>query len=70
MPKALAPEDVVSLLELEPNGASTEWPGVVPEEDVEIGDAEALAAVHPSAAVDIRAIADAVRPAVSAGDPR
>jgi uncharacterized protein len=34
-------------------GASTEWPGVVPA-DVEIGDAEALAAHYPHVAADIR----------------
>jgi uncharacterized protein len=36
-------------------GASTEWPGVVPEEDVELGDADQLAAKFPEAAADIRA---------------
>jgi predicted cupin superfamily sugar epimerase len=36
-------------------GASTEWPGVVPEEDVELGDADRLAAKFPEAAADIRA---------------
>jgi uncharacterized protein len=35
-------------------GASTEWPGVVPEEDVELGDADQLAAKFPEAATDIR----------------
>jgi uncharacterized protein len=35
-------------------GASTEWPGVVPTEDVELGDVEALAAKYPDAAADIR----------------
>ena len=35
-------------------GASTEWPAVVPEEDVELGDAEELAAKYPEAAADIR----------------
>jgi len=35
-------------------GASTEWPGVVPTEDVELGDAEALAAKHPDVAEQIR----------------
>ena len=35
-------------------GGSTEWPGVVREEDVELGDAEALAAKYPEAAADIR----------------
>ena len=35
-------------------GASTEWPGVVPEEDVELGDADQLARKYPEAAADIR----------------
>lgn len=35
-------------------GASTEWPGVVPAEDVEFGNAEALAANHPDVAAEIR----------------
>ena len=35
-------------------GASTEWPGVVPTEDVELGDADALAAKHPDVAAEIR----------------
>ena len=35
-------------------GASTEWPGVVPSEDVELGDAEELAAKYPESAADIR----------------
>jgi hypothetical protein len=35
-------------------GASTEWPGVVPTEDVEIGDVEALAAKYPDVADKIR----------------
>lgn len=35
-------------------GASTEWPGVVPTEDVELGDADALAASHPDVAAEIR----------------
>ena len=37
-------------------GGSTEWPAVVPTEDVEIGDAEKLAAQYPDVAEDIRAI--------------
>ena len=37
-------------------GGSTEWPGVVPERDVEIGDVEKLATQYPKAADDIRAI--------------
>jgi predicted cupin superfamily sugar epimerase len=36
-------------------GASTEWPGVVPEEDVELGNADELAAKYPEAEADIRA---------------
>jgi predicted cupin superfamily sugar epimerase len=35
-------------------GASTEWPGVVPSEDVELGDVEALAAKYPEVAAEIR----------------
>jgi hypothetical protein len=35
-------------------GASTEWPGVVPSEDVELGDVEALAAKYPDVAAEIR----------------
>jgi hypothetical protein len=35
-------------------GGSTEWPGVTPA-DVEIGDAEALAALYPACASDLRA---------------
>jgi predicted cupin superfamily sugar epimerase len=35
-------------------GASTEWPGVVPTEDVELGNADALAASHSDVAAEIR----------------
>jgi len=35
-------------------GGSTEWPGVVPSEDVELGNVEELAAKYPEAAADIR----------------
>jgi uncharacterized protein len=35
-------------------GASTEWPGVVPSEDVELGDVEALAAKYPDVATELR----------------
>jgi uncharacterized protein len=35
-------------------GASTEWPGVVPSEDVELGNVEALAAKYPDVAAEIR----------------
>lgn len=38
-------------------GGSTEWPGVDPARDVELGDAEALAALYPDAAADLRAFA-------------
>jgi uncharacterized protein len=50
-------------------GASTEWPGVVPAEDVEIGDLEKLAAQYPSVADDLRAIAASVQN-VAPGGPR
>ena len=51
-------------------GGSTEWPGVVPAEDVEIGDLDALAARYPSAAAEMRAIAASVRDIVPPGGPR
>ena len=35
-------------------GASTQWPGVVPGEDVELGNADELAEKYPEAAADIR----------------
>jgi predicted cupin superfamily sugar epimerase len=41
-------------------GASTEWPGVIPD-DVEIGDVEKLAARYPAIAAEIRAIAASVK---------
>ncbi|HET7716505.1 MAG TPA: cupin domain-containing protein [Bauldia sp.] len=50
-------------------GGSTEWPGVVPAEDVEIGKLDELAALHPSVAADMRAIAASVRD-VPPGGPR
>jgi predicted cupin superfamily sugar epimerase len=43
-------------------GGSTEWPGVVPAEDVEIGDPATLAAEHPETADAIRQIIASVRP--------
>ena len=43
-------------------GGSTEWPGVDPTRDVELGDAEKLASKYPDAAADIR---DFPRPARS-----
>jgi len=51
-------------------GGSTEWPGVVPAEDVEIGNLDALAAKYPSAASEMRAIAASVRDVVPPGGPR
>lgn len=41
-------------------GASTEWPGVIPD-DVEIGEVEKLAAQYPTVAAELRAIAAAVK---------
>jgi predicted cupin superfamily sugar epimerase len=35
-------------------GGSTEWPGVVVDEDVELGNADALAAKYPAVAAEIR----------------
>ncbi len=51
-------------------GGSTEWPGVVPTEDVEIGDVDKLAQQYPEAAVDIRAIIASVRQVPAPGGPR
>jgi len=51
-------------------GASTEWPGVVPAEDVEIGNLEELAGKYPSVAADLRAIAASVQHVVPTGGPR
>lgn len=50
-------------------GGSTEWPGVVPAEDVEIGDADRLAEQHPDVAEDIRAIVASVRAEAASGGP-
>jgi predicted cupin superfamily sugar epimerase len=50
-------------------GASTEWPGVTPE-DVEIGDLDQLATKYPDVAPEIRAIAASVRDVSFAGVPR
>ena len=41
-------------------GASTEWPGVIPD-DVEIGDLDALAAKYPAIATEIKAIAASMK---------
>lgn len=51
-------------------GASTEWPAVVPTEDVEIGNVEKLAAEYPSVADQIRSIVASVRVQASPGGPR
>jgi predicted cupin superfamily sugar epimerase len=48
-------------------GASTEWPGVVPAEDVEIGKLDEIAARYPSVADDLRAIAASVQHAALVG---
>lgn len=42
-------------------GGSTEWPAVIPAEDVEIGDPEELSAQHPDVADQIRSIVASVR---------
>ena len=41
-------------------GASTEWPGVIPD-DVQIGDVEAMAVKYPALAKELRAIAASVK---------
>ncbi|MGI8705241.1 MAG: cupin domain-containing protein [Sphingomicrobium sp.] len=51
-------------------GGSTEWPGVVPAEDVEIGDIEKLASEHPGVADELRSIAALVRPETKSSGPR
>jgi uncharacterized protein len=43
-------------------GASTEWPGVDPARDVELGNVEELAAKYPESAADIRAFPQATEP--------
>ena len=48
-------------------GASTEWPGVVPAEDVEIGKLDEIATRYPSVADDLRAIAASVQHAAPGG---
>ncbi len=45
-------------------GASTEWPGVIPE-DVEIGNLDELAGKYPVVAAELRAIAASARPDIS-----
>jgi predicted cupin superfamily sugar epimerase len=51
-------------------GASTEWPGVVPTEDVEIGNVGKLAAEYPTVAEQIRAIVASVTVQAAPGGPR
>jgi uncharacterized protein len=51
-------------------GGSTEWPSVVPAEDVEIGDVEELADEHPEVAAELRSIAASVGPAATPGRAR
>jgi len=51
-------------------GGSTEWPGVVPEKDVEIGDVDKLCAEHPEVAPEIRAIVASVGEQPPSGGPR
>ena len=51
-------------------GGSTEWPGVVPTHDVEIGDPQALAAAHPEAADAIREVVASVVEEGASGGPR
>jgi hypothetical protein len=43
-------------------GASTEWPGVAPDKDVEMGDVEQLAAKYPEAAADLRSFPVPAKP--------
>lgn len=51
-------------------GGSTEWPGVVPAEDVEIGDPDTLAEEHPDLAEQIRSIIASVGPGTASAGPR
>lgn len=51
-------------------GGSTEWPGVVPEKDVEIGDVDKLCSEHPEVADDIRSIVASIRQQPASGGPR
>jgi predicted cupin superfamily sugar epimerase len=51
-------------------GGSTEWPGVVPTKDVEIGDVDKLVAQYPDAAAQIREIIASVRQVPPPGGPR
>jgi len=51
-------------------GGSTEWPGVVPAEDVEIGDPDKLASQHPEVADQRREIMASVQGQPPSGGPR
>lgn len=51
-------------------GASTEWPAVVPTEDVEIGNVDKLTAEYPAVADQIRSIVASVRVQAAPGGPR
>ena len=51
-------------------GASTEWPGVVPTQDVEIGNVDQLAAEYPTVADQIRSIVASVKVQAAPGGPR
>ena len=48
-------------------GASTEWPGVIPAEDVELGNLDELAGAYPAVAADLRVIAASVRHVAPSG---
>ena len=51
-------------------GGSTEWPGVVPTEDVEIGDMDELCGGYPEVAAEIRSIVASVRQQPAGGGSR
>ena len=51
-------------------GGSTEWPGVVPAKDLEIGDVDELSAEYPGAAKQIHEIIASVREVPTPGGPR
>lgn len=51
-------------------GGSTEWPGVVPTEDVELGNVDKLAEEHPEFADQIRSIVASVQEQPASGGPR
>jgi predicted cupin superfamily sugar epimerase len=51
-------------------GGSTEWPGVEPTKDVEIGNVEKLAEAHPAVAEEIRSIGASIVDEGAPGGPR